>query len=56
MNKPDQYKLDAAREVLEYLIAVTTALEPYATATIASLEDALANIPNEDDLEDMPNG
>jgi hypothetical protein len=54
MDKPDAYELGVAHEVLEYLIAITTQDEPYATQTIASYEDALANIPWDDsDLGDL---
>lgn len=53
-DKPDEYELGVAREVIEYLIAITTQDEPYATETIASFEDALANIPYDDrDIGDL---
>jgi len=48
MDKPDEYELGVAREVLEYLIAITTQDEPYATATIAAFEEALSNVPYDD--------
>lgn len=53
MDKPAQYEIDIAREVLEYCIADTTQNEPYAVVTLQAFENALANIPNEEDMEDL---
>lgn len=49
---PSQRKLDAARDVLEWLVANTRALEPHAILTINVWEEAAQSIPQEDELED----
>lgn len=45
----DQFDFDAARDVLEYMIASTQCHEPYAVNTIAELETALHHITCLDD-------
>ncbi len=51
--KPTQYEIDCCREVLEYCIADTQQNEPHAMAIIETWEEALSQIPNEDELGEV---
>lgn len=53
METPSQDAINTCRDVLEYCIADTTQNEPYAVNTIEAFEEALRNIPDEEEMGDV---
>ena len=53
MRKPTQEQIETCRAVLDYCIADCQQNEPYAVSTIATWEEAVSCIPNEDELGDI---
>ena len=54
MHKPDEYELETAIEVLEYIVADLQQNEPHAINTIADIEAVLEAMPrSEDELGDV---
>lgn len=57
MDKPTQEELDAAVEVMQYVLDSTIEHESYAVNAIGTLEAAISEFPRDaDEIEEVTNG